>query len=276
MPAPQKSMMAQLAKVNFAGLQVKLPTDWEDQGDQYSDAFESGERTVPPSPPLNLFREPTLNKYHVDTAKDIGKKFEDYIDGICGGICDGIDKWLKLTAITGVVITGPVGILMPGGVQGPPLGPLILATAPKNTPQEIKYSNAIANAFSTLWQTWHLGITGTLMYPAFAAFPGPIAPPMPNIPLPLVALPSPGEAGLSPASLKGLMMVNLADPEALHAQELFDALAKAFNPVFQIFKASTLVQNVLGTGPIPTFAPPFVPAGPVIGGVGNGPPGCLQ
>ncbi len=69
-------------------------------------------------------------------------------------------------------------------------------------------------------------------------------------------------------------------PEALsllisRAMDLFDALSQAFTPVFTVFKASTLVKNVLGMGPIPTFAPPFVPVGPVVCGVGNGPPGCL-
>lgn len=276
MPAPQKAMLAQLAKLNFSGMQIALPTEWKAPGEQFSDAFAPSELVAPPNPPTNLFHEPTLNKYHVDTAKDIGKAFEDYIDGICDGICDGIDKWLKMATVVGVIINGPVGVVAPGNVQGPPLGPLILAKAPMNTPQESKYSNAIANAFGTLWQAWHLGIAGTLMYPAFAAFPGPVAPPTPNVPMPLIALPSGGEAGLSPNSLKGLMQTNLADPEALHAPELFDALAKAFSVVFQIFKASTLVQNVLGTGPIPTFAPPFVPVGPVVMGTGNGAPGCLQ
>ena len=116
---------------------------------------------------------------------------------------------------------------------------------------------------------------GTLMYPAFAAFPGPVAPPMPNIPLPLIAFSSPGESGLSPSTLKITMDANLADPKALHASDLFDAIAKAFNTVFQIFKASTMVQNVLGMGPIPTFAPPFVPVGPVVMGTVIPTPGVL-
>jgi hypothetical protein len=34
-----------------------------------------------------------------------------------------------------------------------------------------------------------------------------------------------------------------------------------------------MVTNVLGTGPVPTFAPPYVPVGPVVGGVGNMTPG---
>ena len=36
-----------------------------------------------------------------------------------------------------------------------------------------------------------------------------------------------------------------------------------------------MVTNVIGTGPVPTFAPPYVPGGPVVGGVGSMPPGGL-
>jgi hypothetical protein len=279
MPAPQKSLMTQMAKMFFALNMIQLPTEWKDMGDQFPDAFEISEIVAPPNPPppVTLFMQVTLNKYHVDTAKTISDKFAAYIESICGAICDGIDKWMKATTIAGVMINGPVGMLTPGGVIGAvPLNTLILTSAPKGTPQETKYSNAIANAFGTVWQAWSAGITGTLMYPAFAAFPGPVAPPTPNVPMPLIALPSPGEAGLSPSSLSNLMFANLADPMAHHARELFDAIAKAFNVVFLIFKGSTLVKNVLGTGPIPTFAPPFVPVGPVVGGVGTGPPGCIS
>jgi len=113
------------------------------------------------------------------------------------------------------------------------------------------------------------------MYPAFAAFPAPIAPPTPNIPIPLIALSSPGEAGLSPALLKGMMDANFGDPTAQHASDLFAAISNAFSNVFQIFKASTLVLNVLGTGPVPIYAPPFVPAGPVIMGSVIPTPGVL-
>ena len=269
-------MLAQLAKVNFVSKMIKLPTDWKQPGDQYGDAFEPTEKTVPPNMPMNLFREESLNKYHVDTAKTIGKNFEDYIDGISDAICGGIDKWMKMTTINGVIINAVVGVLAPGCVVGPPLMPLILASAPMNTPQEMKYSNAIANAFSTGWQTWSLGISGVLSYPAFAAFPGPVAPPMPNIPMPLIAFPSSGESMLSPSMLKNSMTANLGDPTALHATDLFDAIAQAFSVAFLMFKASTMIQNVLGTGPVPTFAPPFVPVGPVVGGVGTGPPGCIM
>jgi hypothetical protein len=59
----------------------------------------------------------------------------------------------------------------------------------------------------------------------------------------------------------------------MYHQELFDAITDAFDKVFTIWQASTMVTNVLGTGPVPTFAPPYVPVGPVMGGVANMTPG---
>ncbi|MBN2126191.1 MAG: hypothetical protein JW821_17965 [Deltaproteobacteria bacterium] len=265
MPAPQASVMTQQAQNNFRSKNIELPMDWSDPGDQYDDAFQEGEKQVAPTP-MCLFKEATQNKYHVDSATTIGQGHADYIEGVCGAICGAIDKWMKMTVVAKVVINGPVGVVSPGSFLGPPLMPLILATAPMDTAQKAKYSNAIANAFSTLWQAWHMGLTGQLSYPAFAAFPGPVTPPTPCVPMPLVAFSSPAESGLSPSTLKSTMEGFLADPQALHASDLFDAVAKAFNSVFQTFKSSTMVQNVLGTGQVPSFKPPFSPVGPVVGG----------
>ena len=288
MPWPPNDMFVMLAKMNFIAKGIKLPVDWEDLTDKitdpsnaggrdmYPEAFKPTERMTAPNSPMNLFRESTLNKYHTGTAKEIGEQYEKFIEGICGAICTGIGQWMSVAMIAGVNIVGPVGILHPGCVVGPPLMPFILSSAPNATPMELKYSMAVANAIGTMWLPWHIGLTGILSYPAFAAVPAPVAPPMPNIPMPLVAFVSPGEAGLSPATLKSLMDANLADPTALHASDLFDAISKAFGTVFQMFKGTTLVMNVIGTGPVPTFAPPIVPVGPVLGGIGTGPPGCIS
>ncbi|MDH5546858.1 MAG: hypothetical protein OEZ43_14795 [Gammaproteobacteria bacterium] len=275
MPAPQESLFSQQAKTFFTANGIQLPMDWQSPGEQFCDAFAASERSVSPNSPTNLFAQATLNKYHVDAAADIGKKFETFIDASISAICSAIDQWMKMTTIAGAVINGPSGMLMPGNVLGPPLAPLILAKAPQATAFELKYSVAIANAIGSAWQAWHAGLMGNLMYPSFAAFPGPMAPPTPNVPVPLLMFSSAGDAGLSASTLKSSMLANLGDPQALHAKELFDAICKAFELQLLTFKSTTMVQNVLGTGPIPTFAPPFVPVGPVLGGVGNGAPGCL-
>jgi hypothetical protein len=266
MPAPQASLLAQLTKTNLSGKGIKLPVDWSDMGNQFTDAFDLAERIHAPNVPTSLFHEATLNLYHVGTAKDVSDRFEKYIDGICAAICGAIGNWMCGGMISTCMITGPVGIVTPGGVIGPPLTPLILGQGPKATEQEAKYTQAIATAFGTAWQTWQSLLTGQLMWPMFAAFPGPMAPPTPCVPLPLITMNSGGEAQLSPSMLKNAMVSNLGDSNAAHAEDLFDALAQAFGTVFTQFKGTTMVQNVLGTGPIPTFAPPFVPVGPVVMG----------
>jgi len=275
MPAPQAQLLAQLTKTNLIAKNIKVPMNWQAPGGQYSDAFAPADLSVPPNPPTCLFREATQHRMHVDAAKKMSDDYEAYIDAMSGAICGGIDQWMKTATIAGVMINGPVGMLAPGNVIGSPLTSLILGQAPKSSAQELKYSNAIASAIGAAWQTWHMGLSGALSYPAFAAFPGPVAPPTPSIPMPLIAFASGGEALLAGAPLSAQMVATFADPAAPHASELFDALANAFATAFQMFKLSTLVQNVLGTGPIPTFAPPIIPMGPVLGGVGTGAPGCI-
>lgn len=277
MPAPQGALFAQLTKTIFVGKNINLPISWKDMGEQYPDAFELAERAVAPNSPVNLFKEPTTNKYNVGSAKDIGQKFNTYIDGICGAICSGIGMWMIMAKFSSVQVAAVSAIGAPGCLSGPELKPLILPSAPMMTSQEQKYSKAIAAAFNDGWKTWQDGITipGLPFYPAFAAFPGPQAPPMPNIPMPLITLPSTGETGLSPMTLKKSMEDNLADKDALHASQLFDAISQAFAMVFIIFKTTTMVMNLLGKGPIPTFAPPFVPVGPVVGGDVLPTPGIL-
>lgn len=269
-------MLSRLSKMNFIAKGINLPMNWADMGAQFPDAFTEAERMAPPPSPMNLFREPTFNKYHVDSARRIGVMFEDYIDGICGAICEAIGKWMKMASVAGLTINGPVGNILPGGVIGPPLAPLIMAHAPREKKQNLKYSTAIANAIDVQWQKWHMGLTGALMYPSFAVFPGPMAPPMPNAPIPLIALSSSGESGLSPGALKNRMEENFGAFWAFHSSNLFDAIAKAFNSIFQIFKASTILTNVLGTGPVPSFAPPASPVGPVVAGFSVPTPGVFK
>jgi hypothetical protein len=157
------------------------------------------------------------------------------------------------------------------------MGPLILSSAPMKTKQEQKYSKAIAKAVGDAWDKWakNLKVPGLPWYPAFAAFPGPMAPPTPNIPVPLLLLQSSGEAEMSAKKLEDAMKSNLKDPKANHAKTLFNSLATGINTAFIAWKAQTMVTNVLGMGPIPSFAPPVAPVGPVVNGMGNMTPGGL-
>jgi hypothetical protein len=275
MPAPQASAMQQLARLKFTSFSLKVPTDWKDPqgsaGDHYGRAFKPGEKaTAPGMPPL--VQAASMNKYHTDTQKMHIAKIGAFIDGTCSAICSAWSQWQSMATLVGVVIAGPTASA--GQIVGPPWTPLILASAPKATPMEMKYSNVIAQVIGTAWLTFTatVKLAGMPWYPAFAALPSPVAPPTPNIPCPFAALVQ-VPVSISCNVLKMQMVGQLADPMAPFHKELFESICDAFEKCYNLWKASTMVTNVLGTGPVPTFAPPYVPVGPVVGGVGTMTPG---
>jgi len=72
------------------------------------------------------------------------------------------------------------------------------------------------------------------------------------------------------ASVLKSQMVGMAGPGN---ESLCEAIGDAFEKSVNLWKVSTMVTNVMGTGPVPTFAPPYVPTGPVVGGIGTMLPG---
>jgi hypothetical protein len=275
MPAPQASAMQQLARLKFTSFNLKVPSNWKDPqgdaGDHYGRAFKPDEKTSAPGMPP-LFQPASLNKYHTDTQKMHIGKVGSFIDGVCSAICSAWSQWQTAATMVGIVINA---VTATGGqIVGPPWTPLILASAPKGSPMEMKYSNVIAQVIGTAWLSFTatVKVTGMPWYPAFAAVPSPVAPPAPNIPCPFAAL-TQVPMSISCNVLKMQMVGQLGDPNAPFHQELFEAIADAFEKSYNLWKVSTMVTNVLGTGPVPTFAPPYVPVGPVVGGVGTMTPG---
>src|SRR5258706_8703110 len=192
MPAPQASAMQQLARLKFMSFNIKVPQNWQaPSGDpaaaHYNDAFKPEEKqTAPGMPPL--VQPASLNKYHTDAQKMHIGKFGAYIDGMCSAICSAWSQWQSTATMVGVMINAVTASV--GNIVGPPMMPLIMASAPKASPQELKYSNVIATGIGTSWLqfTATVKVPGMPWYPAFAACPSPVAPPMPNIPTPFAAL----------------------------------------------------------------------------------------
>lgn len=281
MPAPQSSHMQQLARQQFASFGLTLPVDWrtpsaDPAADHYRRASSDLEHDapLPVGGPL-LFQAATTNRYHTEAAQEISDRFIDYLDGICAAICSAWRSWHSAATLVGVnvnAVTAAGGTLL-----GPPWLPLILSAAPMSTAQEACYSKAIATAVSDGWQTYRASITlpGLPLFPAFAAFPGPMAPPTPNLPVPIIAL-TQVAVSFSKAALKAAMIANLGAPDALHHVELMDSVAEACAKCFQTWQIATQVTNLLGTGPIPTFNPPWVLVGPVVGGTAIMAAGGLQ
>ena len=260
MPAPRAQSLSDTARQHFSERGVALPMKWQSMGDLYPQAFRRPELRTPANPSNTLFHEPTLNKYHTDTAGIMSGHYGTYIDGITAAISNAIDKWMKMAMVVGVSTVGPLGTWSPNGVNSPDLFPMIMSDAPKDTASDFKYSHAISAAVSTNWNTWHQGLSGTLNYPGFNGAP------MPNTPTPLMSFMSTGEGGLSPDNLSREMQLNLNDPGALHSVTLFDAVAHSFYTNFLEFKSATLVTGV--TVAAAGAAPPPVSA---LGEVGEAP-----
>jgi hypothetical protein len=277
MPAPQASAMSQLARLKFTSFNLKVPQNWRDpQGDpaakHYRDAFKDNEKLAMPGMPP-LFQPATANKYHVDTQKQHIATVGGFIDDITRAITGAWAQWQATATMTGIVINAAVAA--GGQILGPPLTPLILASGPKNTPSLLKYTNVVASVIGTAWQTFTatVKVPGLPWYPAYIAVPSPMAPPMPNTPVPFATLMQ-VPVSISAQVMKMQMIAQLGDPQAPFHKELFEAICDAFEKSYNLWKVSCMVTNVLPTlAPVPTFAPPYVPVGPVVGGMAMMPPG---
>ncbi|MFT5430725.1 MAG: hypothetical protein ACI9OJ_001401 [Myxococcota bacterium] len=256
----------------------RLSVDWKQpqgdpEGGQYTDSMTPSEHMCVPTP-MCYFTAVSTNKYHVEQSDDVGKKFKEFAHNMLDGIKFAIDLWRLQAKFKDLKIMAVSAIGTPGCLKGPKLKSLI-KSAPTVASMSgwgkniSKWINAVATGVSDCWGEWESKVTvpGLPWYPAFAAFPGPMAPPMPNVPTPLITCPSAGMAKMTPAALKSAMCDNydLDDPDDQFGA-LAQGMAVALSTAFMAWLPSQQVMLVMGKGPIPTFAPPYVPVGPVLMG----------
>jgi len=221
--------------------------------------------TPMPLPPA-LFRAASNSKADVDNQKSAHDLYIALFDGIIDAIEFGFNLYRQSAGLVDVQIQA---VTATGGrLQGPALDGLI-ARAPCVAGWvgwKAVVRDAVAKGMERQWSALANSVTvpGLPWYPTFAAFPAPIAPPTPNIPTPFIALPHDAMA-TSVQNLKTAMCSALHGSMAYHT-EFFDSIATGLQLPLVMWKASQMVALVMGRGPIPTFAPPYVPVGPVIGG----------
>ncbi|MBL0214459.1 MAG: hypothetical protein IPQ07_11285 [Myxococcales bacterium] len=216
------------------------------------------------------------NKCYQDSCDKIGNDFKTFHDKMLDAVMFAHSQWKLQAKFQNIQIMAVSAIGTPGCLSGPDLESLI-----KNAPicasftgNMAKHRDAVAKGVAQCFKKWQDGVTvpGLPWYPAFAAFPGPMAPPIPNVPTPLITCLSPAAISIcAPTDMKSAMdnaldgglksKDNDKQYEALH-----DAIATVLSAAFTIWLAAQQVMLVMGKGPIPSFAPPYVPVGPVVGG----------
>lgn len=175
--------------------------------------------------------------------------------------------WRSSARFSSVKVMGVTAIGSPGCVSGPSLSGLILgmiglgALSPADRKVAEASAKGIGGTFLQFQSSIH--VPGLPWYPAFAFFPGPAAPPMPNIPSPLAGMCNPGlvSIGVIQGAING--QLSGASADAIAKVALISAQVGGF---YTGWVASTSVKLVLGHGQVPTFAPPIVPGGPVVNG----------
>lgn len=186
---------------------------------------------------------------------------------------DGVNAWIAGARIQGGQINGPNAFLTPGSLMS--TGNVEVTVLQKligsQVPPEI--ARAVARELGAAWNAWAAGFQVQLpaAYPAFAAFPGPLAPPTPAAtgPIALARGSSVGEFGLRAPILAG-KLISAVKPFArnigVSPETAMTALAKWVDVSFTEWKGLAGIVGLLGKGPVPTFAPPYVPVGPVVAG----------
>jgi hypothetical protein len=274
---------------------LKLPTNdgWKQpQGAEASDQYSTGlseSKEDKPDPPKVVpphFMPQNQNKQHTVSANDIGKTFKEFHDKMLDAVKFSHSMWKLQAKFKDLKVNAVTALGTPGCLDGPELESNI-----KNSPgtaamqgNEAKYRDAVAAGVSKCFKDWQgqVMVPGLPWYPAFAAFPGPMAPPMPNVPMPLIACPSAKMASIvAPNDMKKAMIDALDgglkdnDPDKQH-EVLFEAIATALALAFLLWLPQQQIMLVMGKGPIPTFAPPYVPVGPVVMGDNIAVPGHLM
>lgn len=185
----------------------------------------------------------------------------------------GVNEWIGKARIQGGKVSGPSAILTPGSLVSDTNleNRMLQILASSQVPREI--SAALAKVLAAAWNDWAAGfqIHVHTAYPSFAAFPGPVAPPTPAAAAPPL---SQGSSAGEPSMKAPLLANRLNSAIRIHATKAgggnpdlaMKSLASWVEGSFNEWKNLAKLVGLMGKGPVPTYAPPYVPVGPVIMG----------
>ncbi|MCB9665800.1 MAG: hypothetical protein H6732_16950, partial [Alphaproteobacteria bacterium] len=134
------------------------------------------------------------------------------------------------------------------------------------------WAKAAERAWAKQWRKWTL--PPTKAFPSFAAVAAPEAPPTEAEPFPLRPDASRAYGELSPEELYVDLADRLGDLLNLPGlPEAVKAWATRVGGGVAAWSEQATLGGIWGQGPVPAFAPPYVPVGPVIAGDNVAAPG---
>ncbi|MEZ5352964.1 MAG: hypothetical protein R2762_10040 [Bryobacteraceae bacterium] len=182
-----------------------------------------------------------------------------------------VNEWIAQAQLRGGRITGPAAEFGPGSLWSPVNLEVKLLQSLTAAKLSSEVAQALAKILASAWNDWAGGfqLRSQSAFPTFVAVPASHAPPTPAAPIPLQSSVSSGEPSLSSALLNAKLTQALR-AHAVRSPGNFDLAAKQLadwvDSSFQEWKRIVMISGVVGQGPVPTFAPPYVPVGPVVMG----------
>jgi len=183
-----------------------------------------------------------------------------------------VNDWIVASYVQGGTVSGPNAQLTPGSLKSSVdieqrlLQTLTIGRVPAPVAQ------TIARELGRAWRAWADGFSVNVpgAYPKLAAVPGPMAPPTPaSSAFPIARGASAGEYRLTAAMLSPQLVTALRPLAGRDTSGLDNAVKSLTSWVeasFRDWKLTAQIVGVKGKGPIPTYAPPYVPVGPVVMG----------
>ena len=190
-----------------------------------------------------------------------------------------VNDWIIASYVQGGWVRGPNAELTPGSLKSNVDIEQRLAQALTLGRVPAPIAQAIARELGGAWRAWADGFQLSLpgAYPKLAAVPGPMAPPTPATgAFPISRGTSTGELRLSAAMLSPRLASTLRPLAGRDVSGLDSAVTELTTWVeasFRDWKGTAQVIGVMGKGPIPSYAPPYVPVGPVVMGDNISAPG---
>ncbi len=291
-----------LADLEFASKQHKMPPkdSWKaPQGRESKENYRTGvgsSKWGPMYPAadgvVTYFATQDPQKYHFDAAKEATKNYKDFVHTMLDAVKYAFNIWKMTLYFKSLKINGPVAVgskgcltssMLPVGRHADLGCACGFFTTFLSFPKHAMYMHhdyyadwrdAVGLGVAKCLKRYvdNVMVPGLPWYPAFAAFPGPVAPPMPNVTTPLMACPSVKMHQLTVANhIKSAIIQDFKDSLKDKSNDsvyktVFGAIAQSLSVGFTMWLATQTVSLVMGTGQIPTFAPPWVPVGPVING----------
>ncbi len=204
---------------------------------------------------------------NVSAAKE--GSWDRFVDAAEGSIARGVDAWAAGAGVAGGEVNGSAVFVPPGALNSD----VDFRQGVDDALLKAGAGEDVAAALSGVaWEGWRgWSSSYSLSLPdgvrAFAAVPGPEAPSTTLEPMRLHDGSALGRIGMSAdaqsEALRRLLAQHLNEPGAADAIDRYTRwYEKSFDKWFQ----HAIVENLVAKGPVPSFAPPYVPVGPVVRG----------